>query len=146
MSDKIILLAEDNANDAILTTLALQESRICNQVVHVKNGVEALDYLFGRGAHAGRDTANLPSLMLLDINMPKLNGLDVLREVRANPATRRLPIVMLTTSREEQDMVTSYDLGANSYVRKPVDFDQFTEVARNLGLYWLLLNEAPPTS
>ncbi len=145
MHNKIILLAEDNPDDALLTIHALKESNICNKVVHVQDGVEALDYLFGRAAYSERDVADLPALVLLDLNMPKVGGLEVLRQVRAHEMTRRLPVVVLTTSREEQDLITSYDLGANSYVRKPVDFDQFTEAARNLGMYWLLLNELAPS-
>lgn len=145
MTSKAILLVEDNPDDALLTEHALRESNVCNDVVHVGDGVEALDYLFCRGRYAGRDPTDLPAVVLLDINMPKISGLDVLREIRANPATHRLPVVVLTTSKEEQDLVSSYDLGANSYVRKPVDFDQFTEAARSLGMYWLLLNELAPT-
>jgi len=145
MTSKAILLVEDNPDDALLTEHALRESNVCNDVVHAGDGVEALDYLFCRGRYAGRDPKDLPAVVLLDINMPKISGLDVLREIRANPATHRLPVVVLTTSKEEQDLVSSYDLGANSYVRKPVDFDQFTEAARSLGMYWLLLNELAPT-
>ncbi len=128
MKDRIILLVEDNPDDVLLTTHALEESHVCNRIVHMPDGVEALDYLFARGRHAERDPADLPALVLLDLNMPKLHGLEV-----------------LTTSQEEQDLTASYDLGANSYVRKPVDFEQFTEAARHLGMYWMLLNElAPP--
>lgn len=144
MNKKIILLAEDNPDDALLTKLALQEANVCNDIVHVQDGVEALDYLFARGQYAGRDIAELPALLLLDINMPKIGGLEVLKQIRADPRTRRLLIVMLTTSKAEQDLVASYDLGANSYVRKPVDFDEFSSTARQLGMYWLLLNEQPP--
>jgi CheY-like chemotaxis protein len=143
MNKKIILLAEDNPDDALLTIHALKEATICNEIEHVADGVEALDYLFARGKYTGRDPASLPALLLLDINMPKVNGLQVLREVRANAVTKHLRVVILTTSREEQDVIASYDLGANSYVRKPVDFDEFTSAARNLGIYWLLLNEQP---
>ena len=144
MANKIILLAEDNPDDALLTIHALKESHLCNEIIHVRDGVEALDYLFGRGQYAERNPDELPTVILLDINMPRVSGLEVLRQIRANPVTKRLPVVMLTTSKEEQDLVASYDLGANSYVRKPVDFDQFTEAARNLGMYWLLLNELAP--
>ncbi|WP_043754765.1 response regulator [Imhoffiella purpurea] len=144
MSNQEILLAEDDPNDEILTLHALEETNICNRVVVAHDGVEALDYLFGRGIFAGREPMDLPAVVLLDLNMPRLNGLDVLREIRADPLTRRLPVVMLTTSKDEQDMLTSYDLGVNSYVRKPVDFDQFTEAVRGLGMYWLLLNERAP--
>lgn len=145
MKDRIILLVEDNPDDVLLTTHALEESHVCNRIVHMPDGVEALDYLFARGRHADRDPADLPALVLLDLNMPKLHGLEVLKRIRDNPATKRLPVVVLTTSQEEQDLTASYDLGANSYVRKPVDFEQFTEAARHLGMYWMLLNElAPP--
>lgn len=144
MTKKIILLAEDNPDDALLTIHALQEAKVCNEIVHVGDGAEALDYLFARGKYAGRDPADLPALLLLDLNMPKISGLEVLREVRANPQTRRLLVVILTTSKEERDLIASYDLGVNSYVRKPVDFDEFTEAAHHLGMYWLLLNEMPP--
>lgn len=144
MTHKIILLAEDNPDDALLTTLALKESNLCNEIVHVQDGAEALDYLFARGKHAERDPTDLPALILLDLNMPKIGGLEVLKQIRAEPRTKRLPVVILTTSKEEQDLIISYDLGANSYVRKPVDFDQFTEAARSLGMYWLLLNELAP--
>lgn len=144
MANKVILLAEDNPDDALLTTYALEESKLCNKIVHVQDGVEALDYLFKRGQYANDDPNELPTLILLDLNMPKVNGLEVLKQIRTEPLTRRLPVVILTTSKEEQDLISSYDLGANSYVRKPVDFDQFTTAARNLGMYWLLLNEQAP--
>lgn len=144
MPSKAILLAEDNPDDALLTIHALKESNICNEVIHVEDGVATLDYLFGRGAYSGRDITNLPAVLLLDLNMPKIGGLEVLKAIRENEITKRLPVVVLTTSKEEQDLVDSYNLGANSYVRKPVDFDQFTEAARNLGMYWLLLNEQAP--
>ncbi len=144
MANKNILLAEDNPDDALLTIHALKESNLCNEIIHVQDGVEALDYLFGRGRYAERNPDELPTVVLLDINMPRVGGLEVLRQIRANPVTKRMPVVMLTTSKEEQDLIASYDLGANSYVRKPVDFDQFTEAARNLGMYWLLLNELAP--
>jgi two-component system, response regulator len=144
MNDKIILLVEDNPSDIGLTKRALEKHRITNQLVVAENGQEALDYLFGTGAHAGRDVTDLPTVVLLDLKMPKLNGLEVLRRIRDNPRTKRLPVVILTTSKDEQDILNSYDLGANSYIRKPVDFHQFAEALRQLGLYWLVLNEPPP--
>jgi len=144
MEMKSILLVEDNPDDEILTVHALTMSGICNEIVVAHDGVEALEYLFGEGAYAGRDVTQQPAVVLLDLNMPKLSGLEVLERLRADPRTRRLPVVILTTSREEQDLAASYDLGANSFVRKPVDFEQFAEVARNLGMYWLLMNELAP--
>ena len=140
---KIILLVEDNPDDAKLTLRALEKNNISNEVIVASDGVEALDYLFGRGSHAGRKVEEVPQLMLLDLNLPKVDGFEVLRAVRADPRTRRLPVVVLTSSLEETDMVRSYDLGANSYVRKPVDFGEFLAAVRQLGLYWLLLNETP---
>jgi two-component system response regulator len=144
MKDKSILLVEDNPDDVKLTLHALKKCNIANQVVVSGDGAEALDYLFGTGAHAGRDLSDLPAVVLLDLKLPKIDGLEVLRRMRADPRARRLPVVVLTSSKEEQDIVASYDLGANSYIRKPVDFDQFIEAVRQLGLYWLLLNEPPP--
>jgi two-component system response regulator len=144
MKDKNILLVEDNPDDVKLTLHALKKCNIANEVVVASDGVEALDYLFGAGAHAGRDLSERPAVVLLDIKLPKIDGLEVLRRMRADHRAKLLPVVVLTSSREEQDIVTSYDLGANSYIRKPVDFDQFIEAVRQLGLYWLLLNEAPP--
>ena len=140
----IILLVEDNDDDIELTRRAFDKSRIVNEMVIVRDGQEALEYLFVTGAHAGRDPAIMPSVILLDLNLPKLNGLDVLSRIRAEERTRRLPVVILTTSGEEKDVIGGYDLGANSYVRKPVDFAEFADAARQLGLYWLLLNEPPP--
>ena len=122
----------------------VQEGAGANEVVVARDGVEALDYLFGTGPHAGRDVGDLPQLMLLDLKLPKVDGLEVLRRVRADPRTRRLPVVILTSSREEEDLIQGYDLGANSYVRKPVDFAQFVEAVRQLQIYWLVLNEPPP--
>ena len=139
-----ILLVEDNPDDEALTMRALRRHNIANPVVVARDGVEALDYLFGTGAHAGRDTADLPQVMLLDLKLPLLDGLEVLRRVRADDRTHRLPVVILTSSREESDIVRGYDLGANSYVRKPVDFTEFLDSVRQLGLYWLILNETPP--
>ncbi len=144
MKDKVILLVEDNSRDVALTRRALDKSNIVNEVVVARDGVEALDYLFGIGTHAGRDMTVMPQIILLDLKMPKLDGLQVLQKMRADERTRRLPVVVFTSSSEEEDMVKSYDLGANSYVRKPVDFDQFLEATKQLGLYWLVLNEAAP--
>ena len=144
MEDKIILLVEDNADDEKLTLRALQKNNIRNEVVVARNGVEALDYLFGTGAHAGRNLRIMPQVVLLDLKLPKLDGLEVLRRVRADDRTRLLPVVILTSSNEEADRIHGYGLGANSYVRKPVDFSQFSDAARQLGLYWLVLNEPPP--
>ena len=142
--DKAILLVEDNPGDEALTLRALKKNNIRDEVVVARDGVEALDYLFGTGTHAGRDPADLPQVMLLDLKLPRLDGLEVLKRVRGDERTRRLPVVILTSSREESDMVRGYDLGANSYVRKPVDFTEFLESVRQLGLYWLILNETPP--
>lgn len=140
---KPILLVEDNEQDELLTIRALKQHNIHNEVVVTRDGPEALDWLFCRGAYAGRDTTIKPQVILLDLKLPKLNGLEVLKEIRENPATKRLPVVILTTSNEDTDILSGYDLGANSYVRKPVDFDQFAEAIKNLGLYWLVLNETP---
>ncbi|WP_340116096.1 response regulator [Pelagibius sp. 7325] len=144
MIEKTILLVEDNADDEVLTLRAFAKNNIKNQVVVARDGAEALDYLFAEGAYEGRDTNDLPQLVLLDLKLPKVDGLEVLRRIRADTRTELLPVVILTSSREEQDLVQGYRLGANSYVRKPVNFDDFLEAARQLGLYWLLLNEAPP--
>jgi two-component system response regulator len=144
MSDRVILLVEDNADDEELTLRALAKSNILNPVTVVRDGVEALDYLFGRGAHASRDARDQPQVVLLDLKLPKLDGLEVLRAVRTDPRTKRIPIVILTSSAEEQDIVAGYELGANSYIRKPVDFTQFVEAVRQLGLYWLVLNQPLP--
>ena len=145
MDNKVILLVEDNPRDEALTLRALKKSNIVNDVVVARDGVEALDFFFGTGVHAGRDTTVMPQLVLLDLKLPKLDGLEVLRKLRADERTRRLPIVVFTSSSEEEDMLKSYDLGANSYVRKPVDFDQFLEATRQLGLYWLVLNQVAST-
>jgi two-component system, response regulator len=144
MSDKTILLVEDNADDEELTVRALKKSNVVNNLVVARDGVEALDYLFATGIHTAQKETPLPALVLLDLKLPKLDGLEVLRRIRANEHTRRLRLVILTSSKEEQDLIKSYDLGANSYIRKPVDFNQFTDAVRQLGLYWLMLNEAPP--
>jgi two-component system, response regulator len=144
MKDKVILLVEDNADDEVLTLRALRKNNIKNEVVVARDGAEALDYLFGRGAYEGRDTTVLPQIVLLDLNLPKLDGLQVLKSIRGDDTTKRLPVVILTSSKEEKDLLEGYDLGANSYVRKPVDFTAFAEAVHHLGLYWLVLNESPP--
>jgi two-component system response regulator len=143
MRDRIILLAEDNPDDVKMTLRAFRKANIMNDVKVVQDGVEALDYLFGTGEYEGRDTAKTPQVMLLDLNMPKVGGIEVLSRVRADERTKLLPVVILTTSSEDAERIESYRLGANSYVRKPVDFDQFAKAIRQLGLYWLVLNQAP---
>ncbi|MBT3259068.1 MAG: response regulator [Deltaproteobacteria bacterium] len=145
MDKKSILLVEDNPDDEILTVRALKKNNILNDIIVVRDGAEALDYLFGAGSYADRDMTVMPQLILLDLKLPKIDGLEVLRRVRGNEKTRLLPVVVLTSSSEEQDMIESYSLGANSYIRKPVDFNQFSEAVKNLGLYWLVLNESPVT-
>ncbi len=144
MREKIILLVEDNPDDVELTRRVLRQARIVNEVVVARDGVEALDYLFGEGEHAGRDIAQLPAVVLLDLKLPRVGGLDVLRRLRADERTRLLPVVVLTASCEESDLIESYALGANSYVRKPVLPDDFAAAVHTLGLYWLLFNEVPP--
>jgi two-component system response regulator len=144
MAEKFILLVEDNPDDEALTLRALKKNKVANGVVVARDGAEAVDFLFGTGAHAGRNVAELPQIVLLDLNLPKLDGFEVLRRIRADDRTRLLPVVILTSSKEERDVVQSYRDGCNSYVRKPVNFDEFIEAARQLGLYWLLLNEGPP--
>jgi len=144
MTEAIILLVEDNRDDEALTLRALRKNRITNEVVVVRDGAEALEYLFGTGRYEGRDTTVMPDLILLDLKLPKVDGLEVLRRLRADQGTRSLPVVILTSSTEEQDVLKGYGLGANSYIRKPVDFDEFTEAARQLGVYWLVLNQGPP--
>lgn len=144
MKNKVILLVEDNPRDEALTLRALRNSNVVNEIVIVRDGAEALDYLFGTGEYAGRDTTISPQVVLLDLKLPKMDGLQVLQSMRADERTKRLPVVVFTSSSEEEDMIKSYDLGANSYVRKPVDFDHFSEATRQLGVYWLLLNEAAP--
>jgi two-component system, response regulator len=146
MRDKVILLVEDNPDDELLTLRALRKNNVLNKVVVARDGVEALDYLFGTGGHSGRDTAIMPQLILLDLKLPKIDGLEVLKRLRADERTRLLPVVILTSSREEQDMLDGYGLGANSYVRKPVNFEQFVQAIEQLKLYWLILNEAPPAA
>lgn len=142
--DRVILLVEDNADDEALALRALRMNHILNEVVVARDGAEALDYLFGTGAYAGRDLSLAPQLVLLDLKLPKVGGLEVLKRIRAEERTRLQPVVILTSSTEEQDLVGGYGLGANSYIRKPVDFSQFSEAVRQIGLYWLVLNEAPP--
>ena len=144
MPDRVIVLVEDNPNDEELTLRAFRKSKIENPVVVLRDGAEALDYFFCRGAHAGRPASEVVQVVLLDLKLPKIDGLDVLRALRADPRTRLIPIVILTSSAEDQDVVRGYGLGANSYVRKPVDFTQFVEAVRQLGLYWLVINLAAP--
>ena len=144
MKEKIILLVEDEPDDEALTLRALKKSNIKNKVVVAHDGVEALDYLWGRGEYAGRDTNAMPQVILLDLKLPKMDGLELLRHIRSDKRTKLLPVVIMTSSKEEKDIINGYSLGANSYIRKPVDFEKFGEAVRQLGLYWLLLNEAPP--
>ncbi|MDY6893526.1 MAG: response regulator [Chloroflexota bacterium] len=144
MDTRIIMLVEDNTDDEELTIRALKRSNILNDVVVAHDGAEALDYLFGTGVYVDRDTSIIPEVILLDLKLPKVSGLEVLRRLRADERTKLLPVVVLTTSKEERDMIESYALGANSYVRKPVDFVQFSEAVQQLGLYWLVLNETVP--
>ncbi len=144
MKERVILLVEDHPDDEELTMRALAKNNILNQVVVARDGVQALEYLLGTGAYAGRDTTVMPQLILLDLKLPKIDGLEVLRRLRADERTRFLPIVILTSSKEEQDLIKSYKLGANSYIRKPVDFIEFTKAVQQLGLYWLILNEPVP--
>jgi two-component system response regulator len=145
MHPRSILLVEDNADDEALTLRALEQNGIRNEIAVARDGEEALDYLFGSGRWKGRDTSAVPAIVLLDLNLPKVPGLDVLRRLRTDARTQFLPVVILTSSTEERDLVGGYSLGANSYIRKPVDFRRFTEAIRQLGLYWLELNELPPT-
>ena len=142
--EKKILLVEDNPDDVDLTLLALGKNQIMNEVIIVKDGVEALDFLFCKGKYDGRDPDDFPAVVLLDLKLPKVGGLEVLRLIRENSRTKLLPVVILTSSMEEKDLLKSYELGTNSYIRKPVDFNRFIEVVQSLGLYWLLLNEIPP--
>lgn len=146
MMKKVILLVEDNPDDEALTVRALRTNNIVNEVVVARDGLEALDYLFGRNAYAGRDVNELPQVVLLDLKLPKIDGLEVLRRLRTDPLTELLPVIILTSSREEQDLINGYKLGANSYVRKPVDFAQFTDAIKQLKLYWLVINEPPPAN
>ncbi len=143
MRNKTILLVEDNPDDELLTLRALKKNNVFNKVVVARDGAEALNYLFGKGAYEGRDVSDVPQLVLLDLKLPKVDGLEVLRRLRADERTRLLPVVILTSSREQQDLLDGYGYGANSYVRKPVDFAQFSRVVEQLELYWLVLNESP---
>ena len=143
MDEKTILLVEDNPDDVALTMRAFKKSNIMHKIVVARDGVEALEYLFGNGQYAGRDTKIQPRVVLLDLKMPKMDGMEVLRSMRADERTQSLPVVVLTTSSEDRDRIESYKLGANSFIRKPVDFGQFVEAVQQLGLYWLSLNEAP---
>lgn len=138
-----ILLVEDNPHDAEMAMRALRKNNLSNRIVHVGDGAEALDFIYGRGAYAGRDTLAQPRIILLDLKLPKVDGLEVLREVKGNPTTMMIPVVVLTSSLEEKDMIESYKLGVNSYIVKPVDFDKFCESIKEIGLYWLLLNQQP---
>lgn len=144
MKEKIILLVEDNPDDVALTLRALKKNNIANEVVIAGDGVEALDYLFCTGKYLGRDVRCTPQVVLLDLKLPRMDGMEVLRQMRLDERTKLIPVVILTSSKEEQDLIRGYTLGANSYIRKPVDFEQFAEAVRQLGLYWLVLNEAPP--
>jgi two-component system response regulator len=144
MEEKIILLVEDNPDDVELTLRAFKKNNILNRVVVAKDGVEALDYLFGTGAYADREAKDMPIVILLDLKLPKIDGLEVLKRIRQDERTKLLPVVILTSSAEQKDVINGYKLGANSYVRKPVDFDQFAKAIKHLGLYWLIWNEPPP--
>lgn len=144
MADKVILLVEDNPDDVALTIRAFTKNNIFNKVVVAKDGVEALDYLFGRGVYAGRDILDLPVVVLLDLKLPRVDGLEVLKSIRQNEITQLIPVVILTSSAEEKDLINGYKMGANSYVRKPVNFEHFLEAVKQLGLYWLLWNQPPP--
>ena len=146
MEDKIILLVEDNPDDVSLTERALKKANIINKLVVVQDGAEALDYLFCTGSYADRDAKDVPQVILLDLKLPKIDGLEVLRRIRSNEKTKLLPVVILTSSKEEKDLASGYSLGANSYIRKPVSFNQFADAVRQLGLYWLVLNEPPPAT
>ena len=146
MNSRIILLVEDDPSDIDLTKRAFEKGRVANQIVIAEDGKEALDYLFGAGGCEGRSPSDRPALILLDLKLPKVPGLEVLRRIRADARTRRLPVVILTSSKEEEDVAAGYDLGVNSYIRKPVDFNQFVEAIEQLGLYWLVLNEPPPAA
>lgn len=143
-ADKTILLVEDNPDDVELNLRALRKYNVTNHVVVVGDGAEALDYLFGMGTYQGRDTGDLPTIVLLDLKLPKIDGLKVLQQLRSDPRTRLIPVIVLTSSSQEKDVIESYRLGCNSYIRKPVDFAEFLEAVRQLGLYWLLINESPP--
>lgn len=143
MNKKVILLVDDNPDDVELTIRAFKKSNIVNQVVVANDGIEALDYLFGTGKHSGRDATVMPSVILLDINMPRLDGIEVLQRLRSDERTKLVPVVILTSSKEEQDLIKGYRFGANSFIRKPVDFVEFIDAVKHLGMYWLLINESP---
>ena len=142
MDSKIILLVEDNPDDEMLMLRALEKNRIANEVIVTRDGAEAIDFLFGRGKFEGRDTGQVPQLTLLDLKLPKISGLEVLKQIREDERTKYMPVVVLTSSSEQEDVVRSYDLGANSFVQKPVDFNRFIEATRQLGTYWLIINKA----
>ena len=144
MTEPTILLVEDNSSDEELTLRALRRSNIANEVIVMRDGAAALDYLFGRGPHAGRDTTELPQVVLLDLNLPKIGGIEVLRAIRADDRTKLLPVVILTSSKEDRDLISGYASGANSYIVKPVDFTHFAEAVKQLGMYWLVINQRPP--
>ena len=144
MSEPVILLVEDNPDDEELTRMALADTKVVNELVVVHDGQEALDWIYCTGKHAGRDPCRIPTVMLLDLKLPKVSGLEVLQRLRTDARTRRMPIVVLTSSKEEQDIIRSYDLGANSFIQKPVDYEQFTAAIKHLGIYWMVLNEPPP--
>jgi len=146
MDQRIIMIVEDNEDDIELAMRAFKRNHILNEVIVARDGVEAIEYLFGTGAHAGRDLCVMPEVVLLDLKMPRLGGLEVLRRIRADERTKFLPVVVLTSSDEEKDMIDSYHYGVNSYIRKPVDFEQFTEAVRQLSLYWIVLNQCPRNS
>ena len=143
-TEKVILLVEDNPDDEELAIRALEKSNVANKIAVARDGVEAIEFLFATGMHAGRDTRFQPQVVLLDLNLPRLSGLEVLKRLRADERTRLLPVVVLTSSKEEEDIITSYSLGANAYVRKPVEFRSFADAVKTLGLFWLVLNERPP--
>lgn len=145
-TQKVILLVEDNPDDERLTIMGFEENRIANEIVVARDGKEALDYLFGEGKYAGRDTHRLPQVIVLDLKLPKINGIEVLHKIRENELTRYIPVVVLTSSREDRDLVETYRLGVNAYVQKPVDFVEFGQAVRHLGMFWLLLNNYPETS
>jgi CheY-like chemotaxis protein len=145
MSEKMILLVEDNPDDEELTTRALRQAKIANEIVVARDGSEALDFMFGQGKYEGRDLATMPAVILLDLKLPKLSGLEVLQRLRADARTKVVPVVVLTSSSEDEDMLRSYRFGANSYVRKPVEFGSFANAVAQLGLYWILLNQPPPS-
>lgn len=144
MTDASVLLVEDNHDDEVLTIRALTKNNIKNELVVARDGAEALEYLFGEGRYAGRDTRKMPDVILLDLKLPKVDGFEVLRRMRSDERTKLLPVVILTSSNEERDRINGYGLGANSYVRKPVEFEEFVEAIKQLGLYWLILNQKPP--